>query len=364
VSRGDRLESRYRRLLACYPWEHRRAYEDEMLGVLMASARPGQRTPGLGEAVNLVLSGLRTRLGSTVRSLGDRRWAQAATTVGLLGTIVLLVQRLHSVVGALTLSAVWPFDEPAPAYDPTRSWLSVLAWTAVLIGASTGLRRTAALLSWAVVIAQLTAVSTYPYFSYSPMLPVYTVWPLILGLVTAVALTVPAAGVVATRIVGGRGLLLIGVAGTLTTGAAVVGPLPIPGFGWSALGQLPVFGRLVALPALVLYLIAGLFGLAALARIPAPIRRRMMVILAPVAAVMAVTGWGGAGAPFLNGQLGDLRYVDPELLVALVVAPVLAFVVGVALLRRRERTLHLLAIGRRNDHPDWFGPASTDPPNQ
>ena len=35
-------EIRYRRLLALYPREFRREYEDEMLGVLMTDPRPGQ----------------------------------------------------------------------------------------------------------------------------------------------------------------------------------------------------------------------------------------------------------------------------------------------------------------------------------
>ena len=39
------LELRYRRLLALLPWEHRRRYEDEMLGVLLDGAKEGQRRP-------------------------------------------------------------------------------------------------------------------------------------------------------------------------------------------------------------------------------------------------------------------------------------------------------------------------------
>ena len=44
------LESRYRRLLAMCPAEHRRKHQDEMLGVLMTGRAPGStgrdsRTP-------------------------------------------------------------------------------------------------------------------------------------------------------------------------------------------------------------------------------------------------------------------------------------------------------------------------------
>ncbi|MFI5064156.1 MAG: hypothetical protein ACHP9Z_09290 [Streptosporangiales bacterium] len=48
------LERRYRRLLAWYPAGHRRDHEEEMLGVLLAAARGGQRRPALGDAVNLI----------------------------------------------------------------------------------------------------------------------------------------------------------------------------------------------------------------------------------------------------------------------------------------------------------------------
>jgi hypothetical protein len=59
------LEGRYRRLLALYPAEHRRAHEDEMLGVLMTGARAGQGRPGLAESADLILGALRLRLRRT-----------------------------------------------------------------------------------------------------------------------------------------------------------------------------------------------------------------------------------------------------------------------------------------------------------
>jgi hypothetical protein len=57
------LERRYRRLLACYPRFFRRESEDEILAVLMACARPGQRWPGLAECADLVGSAIRMRFG-------------------------------------------------------------------------------------------------------------------------------------------------------------------------------------------------------------------------------------------------------------------------------------------------------------
>jgi hypothetical protein len=41
------LERGYRRLLACYPARFRSEHGEELVGVLMAGARDGQRRPGL-----------------------------------------------------------------------------------------------------------------------------------------------------------------------------------------------------------------------------------------------------------------------------------------------------------------------------
>ncbi len=56
------LERGYRRLLACYPKAYRRDNGDEILGVLMATAREGQRRVGLAESADLVRGALRMRL--------------------------------------------------------------------------------------------------------------------------------------------------------------------------------------------------------------------------------------------------------------------------------------------------------------
>ena len=56
------LERGYRRLLACYPSTFRRAHEEELLAVLLESAREGQRHPGVADAANLLCHALRLRI--------------------------------------------------------------------------------------------------------------------------------------------------------------------------------------------------------------------------------------------------------------------------------------------------------------
>ena len=71
------LERRYRRLLAWYPVEHRRAYGEEMIGVLMAAAPGGARRPGLAGAADLIRGGLTARFRACVRWLADTDWPDA-----------------------------------------------------------------------------------------------------------------------------------------------------------------------------------------------------------------------------------------------------------------------------------------------
>jgi hypothetical protein len=62
VNAAADLERRYRRSLAWYPRAFRREYEQEMLTVLMESARDGQRRPEVAQAANLVRNALWMRL--------------------------------------------------------------------------------------------------------------------------------------------------------------------------------------------------------------------------------------------------------------------------------------------------------------
>jgi hypothetical protein len=53
------LEARYRRLVGCYPREHRARHEEEMIGVLLAGSGPGQTRPHPAEVADLLWGALR-----------------------------------------------------------------------------------------------------------------------------------------------------------------------------------------------------------------------------------------------------------------------------------------------------------------
>jgi hypothetical protein len=95
VSEPAALEWRYRRLLAWYPRSFRRQQEDEMLAVLMAGARPGQRRPGLLEIVDVLRSALGMRLVLAITSLrtgrSNQRWTDALALFSVAAPVFLVI---------------------------------------------------------------------------------------------------------------------------------------------------------------------------------------------------------------------------------------------------------------------------------
>ena len=85
------LERRYLRLLRCYPPTHREFHREEMLGVLLAAARPGQRTPGLGQAVNLAACGLAIRVRRIPGWLAADAGQDALAVVSLIAPAVVFI---------------------------------------------------------------------------------------------------------------------------------------------------------------------------------------------------------------------------------------------------------------------------------
>ena len=98
------LERGYRRLLACYPREFRRENEDEILGVLLASATGGQRRVGVAEAADLIRGALRARLRPlrqcppTVRAAVRLMYAGAVLELGVLVTVIVTENSVRSAI--------------------------------------------------------------------------------------------------------------------------------------------------------------------------------------------------------------------------------------------------------------------------
>ena len=88
------LERGYRRLLACYPARFRSEHGEELLAVLLAGARDGQRRPGLAESASLLRSGLGMRLRPDASQTARQGWADALAAFSLAGPVFLLATTL------------------------------------------------------------------------------------------------------------------------------------------------------------------------------------------------------------------------------------------------------------------------------
>ncbi|GAB3426580.1 hypothetical protein [Flindersiella endophytica] len=86
------LEIRYRRLLAWYPQDHRDVHEDDMLGVLLAAARPGQRRPTLGERADLIRGAFRLHARRAFGRGTTARWRDSAAVVCVVSTLLFLLR--------------------------------------------------------------------------------------------------------------------------------------------------------------------------------------------------------------------------------------------------------------------------------
>jgi hypothetical protein len=104
------LERRYRRLLAFYPRAFRREREQEILSVLMAGARAGQRWPRLAEGTDLVRHAIPMRLRLKIKhpSPWERshpgHWILGRTLVGIWLVILTAVQCQTSLWGLALLA--------------------------------------------------------------------------------------------------------------------------------------------------------------------------------------------------------------------------------------------------------------------
>jgi len=101
------LERGYRRLLAWYPAAYRLEKEDEMLAVLMAGARRGQRRPGLLESADLLWSAVGTRLRLIGSAASESRpWTDALALFSVFAPMSLLL--------ASVLEVALPYRVPSP----------------------------------------------------------------------------------------------------------------------------------------------------------------------------------------------------------------------------------------------------------
>ncbi|SCF15491.1 hypothetical protein GA0074695_3840 [Micromonospora viridifaciens] len=331
------LERAYRWLLACYPREHRQQYADEMLGVLLDDAAPGQRRPRAREVRDLLDGALRTHVRYGAARLSERTWRDAASALGLIAALALLAYAARLPVLHLALLAA---GQPGGLGDapPWQAWLSPVAWLAVAVLAGLAWRRSAAVLAGAAAALEVARAAG----EYAAYLSVFNLWPAVLAGMAAAALAVPAARSGAAVI--GRWRLGALAAATLLGGSApAFAAVALPGPGSESVRTSWIFTTSVD-RAEALLLGAG-YALCALVVLstPAALRRRLLALLVPVGAALLLTR---AGVGVLHRPLHDgiPAALTPAQLLAVALLPGLAFAAAVVALHRRERRARLLAI--------------------
>lgn len=149
------LERRYRRLLACYPRDHRERHGEEMLAVLLAGAGDRKR-PSRAEVVDLLCGAVRLHLRRAVAADGGIDHRDVLAIVSLLAPVALLAgatTALHELGWWIKAGALSQLL--APAGVPGPLWLRQLPdapvwgiWLVVAVGAVAGWRRVAVVAAW------------------------------------------------------------------------------------------------------------------------------------------------------------------------------------------------------------------------
>ncbi len=137
ASSSAELERAYRRLVACYPRSFRRESAEEIIAVLLATAREDQRRPSLAEAADLLRGALRMRLGlsrcpRTVLHAVRLMYLGALAEATALVIMLLSVGSIRSSTRAAVIHAVGPHANPAVTRHLLASVASAVSVTIIV----------------------------------------------------------------------------------------------------------------------------------------------------------------------------------------------------------------------------------------
>jgi hypothetical protein len=357
----QRLEKRYRRLLALYPKDHRREHAEEMVGVLLAAVgddtpirapkpvawalRFGQHT---ADSADLVAGALRIRgrlalnrirrAGWYSRTVRDQRWSDALAVVSVIAPLLLLVAALAEIhipqaaASSVTGHPHWQLTATLGLADLP------LAVGALAVAALAFLRRrrTAGMVALATAIGQVISavLRSAPAFTrYASPAVAFTV---LLACTAAAALLLSPGP--------DRGLALLTPGGTALVGAGALilggfsvggtmwfGPASPPSFGFTGFG-----GEVAGLPGDLL--IAGVLVAVAAACLRAAVSRRVLALLAIPVIPYAVLWQEKLAGDLFGSPNGGASTIIPSSVPLLYALPLIlagVIVAGTWLARRR-----------------------------
>lgn len=240
---GSRLERRYRRLLALCPRDHRERHGDEMLAVLLADAG-GRTRPSVRETADLLWAALRLHLRRVVAADGGIAYRDVLAIVSLLGPVAILAGAstgLHELAWWIKADGFVGGLDAIPwltQFPDAPVWL---VWLAVAVLGVLRMRRAAAIGAWLGTAGFLWLVI------FAPAQHWWLAWDagwMLLGAVTAAALTWSAGPARGRELVGWRGIVVLA--------ASVVAAVVCGVFGYrETVGELlrlalPVLGAVLA----------------------------------------------------------------------------------------------------------------------
>ncbi|MFC4006845.1 hypothetical protein ACFOY2_06410 [Nonomuraea purpurea] len=271
------LERRYRRLLACYPKEHRERHEEEMVAVLLAGSAPGRDRPTVRDTLDLLRGALTIRLRHAVtgrESLGH--WRDAVNIAALITPIALLIG--WSLPSASTLQRI---ISGSYLLRDTLMVLEFCAWVLpyglIALLAWLGRPRAAAVCAWAFM-----AFRGFILFDRVRDLPVDAVAGqrdgFLLVQADGVLLVTSGATSVGAIVVA---MLPACLCALLLTFAPAPGPGPLGTrrlLGWTVV----VSASLLAGPEVMRLWVLAVVGVGVLLALRSPVGRRTLVVLLPL----------------------------------------------------------------------------------
>jgi hypothetical protein len=131
VSSSAQLEHAYRRLVKLYPRPFRRESTEEIIAVLLATAREDQRYPSVLEAADLLRGAARMRLGlsncpRTVLYAVRLMYLGALSEIAVLVTLLVTSGSISAAVRATAIRSLGPHPAPAAAAQATASAATIL----------------------------------------------------------------------------------------------------------------------------------------------------------------------------------------------------------------------------------------------
>ncbi|MET8042165.1 hypothetical protein ABZU25_15065 [Micromonospora sp. NPDC005215] len=329
------LHQVYRWLLAGYPRAYRRQYEDELIGVLLDDAAPGQRRPAARDVLALLGGALRAH----VRQVGARfsvdAWRDAAQVLGLVAALVLFVRAARVPVLHLSMFAQ---SYPDGIGEDFVSWprcLVAVLWLVVAVSAGAGWGRVAAAIAVGGAAFEVVRVAE-AYGQYST---VRNLWPAVLAAMVPLALALRAPRSLTATLARWRlgtlaaaTLVSVGAPSVAMVTAADDSTAPIYGTWMFTVGV----GRVEAILLTTGYL---LFALAVLST-PTALRLRLLALVVPVGVTLLLSRVGlGTTGTFLersshDGVVDALTWAQWS---TVALAPVVLFAVAVVILHHRER---------------------------